>query len=136
MEFDPDRVYKNIIYLRKKLGFTQDFVANYLAGMSRSNYAKLEKGGVHITADRLFRFSELFEVSIDDLVKKPLYDRKYIRNERALMQASEAPPPRFSEKRSNEIFSVTINLHVTNREDPATIACMAELLQLAKKFNR
>ncbi|MCH8555529.1 MAG: helix-turn-helix domain-containing protein [Schleiferiaceae bacterium] len=62
-------VCNNIIYLRKLHGKTQQEVAEYLGGMTRSNYAKLEVGAIFITVDRLYSLAKLFAVPMDVMVE-------------------------------------------------------------------
>ncbi|WHL22629.1 helix-turn-helix transcriptional regulator [Streptococcus iniae] len=54
-------MYQRIRDLREDHDFTQKFVANLLS-FSHTNYAKIERGEVALTADVLVQLSKLYNV--------------------------------------------------------------------------
>ena len=60
-------MYQRIRDLREDHDFTQRFVANLLS-FSHTNYAKIERGEVALTADVLVQLSKLYNVSTDYLL--------------------------------------------------------------------
>ncbi|CCC19422.1 helix-turn-helix domain-containing protein [Streptococcus thermophilus] len=60
-------MYQRIRDLREDPDFTQRFVANLLS-FSHTNYAKIERGEVALTADVLVQLSKLYNVSTDYLL--------------------------------------------------------------------
>ena len=61
------QMYQRIRDLREDHDFTQRFVANLLS-FSHTNYAKIERGEVALTADVLVQLSKLYNVSADYLL--------------------------------------------------------------------
>lgn len=60
-------MYQRIRDLREDHDFTQKFVANLLS-LSHTDYAKIERGVVALTADVLVQLSKLYNVSTDYLL--------------------------------------------------------------------
>lgn len=60
-------MYQRIRDLREDHDFTQKFVANSLS-FSHTNYAKIKRGEVALTADVLVQLSKLYNVSTDYLL--------------------------------------------------------------------
>lgn len=60
-------MYQCMRDLREDHDFTQRFVANLLS-FSHTNYAKIERGEVALTADVLVQLSKLYNVSTDYLL--------------------------------------------------------------------
>ena len=60
-------MYQRIRDLREDHDFTQKFVANLLS-FSHTNYARVERGEVALTADVLVQLSKLYNVSTDYLL--------------------------------------------------------------------
>lgn len=60
-------MYQRIRDLREDHDLTQKFVANLLS-FSHTNYAKIERGEVTLTADVLVQLSKLYNVSTDYLL--------------------------------------------------------------------
>lgn len=60
-------MYQRIRDLREDHDFTQKFIAEKLS-FSNTNYAKIERGEVALTADILIKLSKLYNVSIDYLL--------------------------------------------------------------------
>lgn len=54
--------------LREKAGLTQMDVAESLC-VSQAAYSRLEKGEVEISLSKLFVLSELYEISLNDLIQ-------------------------------------------------------------------
>ncbi|MCI8889247.1 MAG: helix-turn-helix transcriptional regulator [Hungatella sp.] len=61
----------NIKYLRKRQEITQEDMAKLLE-VSKSNMSKYESGAVELSNQGLIKVSEIFNVTIDDLLKKDL----------------------------------------------------------------
>lgn len=64
-------MYQRIRDLREDHDFTQRFVANLLS-FSHTNYAKIERGEVALTADVLVQLSKLYNVSTDYLLESSI----------------------------------------------------------------
>lgn len=62
-----NNLYEKISELRRKNGFTQAQLAEKI-GIKQSNYAKIEKGDIQITIERLFEIAKVFEVSVVELL--------------------------------------------------------------------
>ncbi|VMV86696.1 DNA-binding protein [Streptococcus pneumoniae] len=60
-------MYQRIRDLRKDHDLTQKFVANLLS-FSHTNYAKIKRGEVVLTADVLVQLFKLYDVSTDYLL--------------------------------------------------------------------
>ncbi|WP_443945672.1 helix-turn-helix transcriptional regulator [Pedobacter sp. AW1-32] len=54
---------------RDRFGYTQQYVANCL-DISRVTYRKWENNGVEFSITQLQKISEMYEVSIDQLIKE------------------------------------------------------------------
>lgn len=130
MKFDPELVYKNIIYLRKRKDFTQDEVASFVGGMSRSNYAKLERGKVLLSYDRLVKFAELFGVTLDQLVLFPCESPPYPHETVSQIDAEEAPPPVQKIMRKSLTLNLTIEYSESNEAD--VLRMVRELMRLSR----
>jgi len=59
-------VQENLLILRKRHNFTQEYVARYL-GISARQYGKKERGIVEFTSDEMFKLRDLFNKSIEDI---------------------------------------------------------------------
>ena len=57
----------NIKTVRELKNFTRDFVAGEL-DMSTSGYGKIERGEIDLTISKLYKLSDIFGVSITDLL--------------------------------------------------------------------
>lgn len=66
-------------YLRRKAGYTQEQVAS-LIGVDRRSIANIELGHKGCSVDMLLRFSELYGVTMDYLLKEDEGDRQRILN--------------------------------------------------------
>lgn len=64
-----DYVIENIIALRKEHKMTLADMAEKL-GIAVSNYRRIETKGTQLTLERLYQIAELFNVSVEDLLKK------------------------------------------------------------------
>lgn len=62
---------RNLKYLRNREHFSQGDMANLLK-VSKSNMSKYESGAVELSNQGLINVSELFSVTVDDLLKKDL----------------------------------------------------------------
>ncbi|MEQ8554149.1 MAG: helix-turn-helix domain-containing protein [Cyclobacteriaceae bacterium] len=60
----------NLKAIRKALNMSQLEVANRL-GIQVPAYSKIERGEVQLTVDRLFKLSDLFELSLDEIINYP-----------------------------------------------------------------
>jgi len=63
----------NLILLRKRKGYSQEKVAEKM-GISRQAYAKWENGLTMPTLDKASKLAELYEVSLDSLMKTVSYE--------------------------------------------------------------
>lgn len=64
-------IARNLQYLRKKKKLTQEELANRL-NVSRQSVSKWETGDGYPEMDKLMQLSDLFEVSVDDLLRAEL----------------------------------------------------------------
>lgn len=62
----------NLPYLRKKHNFTMEYIAKYLGFKDKSSYSLIEAGKINISVENLMKLSDLYEVTMDDLVRKNL----------------------------------------------------------------
>lgn len=71
----------NIRYLRKKNGLSQQELADRLS-VPRSSLSDYEREHTHVSLDNIIRLSEIFDVTIDDLLKSNLshQDLEIVRN--------------------------------------------------------
>ncbi len=76
---------KNIRYLRKGLGMSQEELASKI-GLNRGNIASYENGTAEPKICNLLKFSHLFQVSIVDLTQKNLGDQKVLNDANANFQ--------------------------------------------------
>lgn len=60
-------VGENLRYLRNKFGYSQDYVANYLS-ITRTTYAKWEKGVSQIEYGMLLRIAKLYDTDFNNLL--------------------------------------------------------------------
>ena len=67
-----NHIHKNLRYLRKKAGFTLEEMAKICKLKGKSSYNSYETEGVNPKLETCIILSELFKVSIDDLIKKNL----------------------------------------------------------------
>lgn len=70
----------NIRYLRKKLGWSQEKLAEML-GLNRGNIASYEKGMAEPKLENLIKMMELFKIEIKDLVEIDLSGMEKLGNE-------------------------------------------------------
>lgn len=63
---------KNIKFLRKKHGFTQDQMAELLGYRGKQGYGAMETGVSGVSADHLIKLADYFGISLDRLVKENL----------------------------------------------------------------
>ncbi|MGO5580218.1 helix-turn-helix domain-containing protein [Streptococcus milleri] len=68
-------MYQRIRDLREDHDFTQRYVAEVLS-FSHTNYAKIERGEVVLTADVLIKLSKLYNVSTDYILGLTDYPHK------------------------------------------------------------
>lgn len=60
-------MYERLKEIRKRLNLSQEFVAKQL-GLARTTLVAIEYGNRKITADELVKFSDLYGVSIDEIL--------------------------------------------------------------------
>lgn len=65
-----DYILQNIIAIRNKKGFSQDYLATQL-GISQSGYNHIEKGGRRFTVAMLLRIAIVFEMHVIDIILYP-----------------------------------------------------------------
>lgn len=66
---------KNLLFLRKKYGYTQEKLANIL-DFSRSKISSYEDGRAEPDIDTIVKISNVFKVSIDEMLKYDLAKQK------------------------------------------------------------
>lgn len=70
-EIIEKKICKNIKNIRKKLGYTQDFVATKLqllgCDITRSAFAKIEVGQRHIYLDEIIFIKQVLNVEYDEI---------------------------------------------------------------------
>lgn len=73
---------QNIRYLRKKHGYSQQELANQLS-VPRSSVSDYERGYTQVNLENLIKISEIFNVSIDAILKQNLahQDMEVVRND-------------------------------------------------------
>jgi transcriptional regulator with XRE-family HTH domain len=62
MDNKNDFILKELIAIRKELGYTQEQVAVYL-NIHESSYRKIEQGKTHLTLARFFQLCDFFNIS-------------------------------------------------------------------------
>lgn len=62
------KTLKNIKEIRKKLGYSHDYIA-YELNISQAAYSKLERNLTKLTVERLFELSNILEVPAAELLK-------------------------------------------------------------------
>ena len=72
MEPEKSLCLINLPYLRKKHNFTMEYIAKYLGFKDKSSYSLIEAGKINISVENLMKLSDLYEVTMDDLVRKNL----------------------------------------------------------------
>ncbi len=66
----------NIRYLRKKHGMTQEDMANLLKYRGKQGYNVIENGKAGLSVENLVKLADFFGVTLDQLVKQDLSNRK------------------------------------------------------------
>lgn len=67
-------IYDKIVQIRKEKGISQEFMAEQL-GIEQSTYGKIERGTIKLTIEKLELISEVFQISLIDIVT---YPEKYV----------------------------------------------------------
>lgn len=57
---------ENLLILRKRKKFSQEYVARYL-GISSKQYSAKERGVYEFTQDEMFLLRDLFNISLEDI---------------------------------------------------------------------
>jgi transcriptional regulator with XRE-family HTH domain len=70
-------ISENLKFLRKRLGYTQEQMAER-AGIKRSLLGAYEEGRADPRIVNLLRFSEIFDVSVDELISRELSSQSHI----------------------------------------------------------
>lgn len=60
-------MFERLKEMRKQLNLSQEFVAKQL-GLARTTLVAIESGSRKVTADELGKFSELYGVSVDEIL--------------------------------------------------------------------
>ena len=63
-----DNIYKNIRYLRKQKGMSQNELAELSGYTDRSSIAKIENGDVDISNSKISLFAKIFNISVRELM--------------------------------------------------------------------
>lgn len=75
---------KNVKYLRKKYGITQEELASQLGYKSFVTVSKWESGDSRPQAEKLQRLATIFHVSVDDLLNKDLTSNSAYKKEKSV----------------------------------------------------
>ncbi|SKB44896.1 Helix-turn-helix [Dyadobacter psychrophilus] len=62
-------IASNLLTKREEKRLTQAYMA-FLSGMSQPNYSDIERGKTRPSIDQLKRFSEILDVSVDELISE------------------------------------------------------------------
>lgn len=79
----------NIKYLRKKLGLSQEKLAEIL-GLNRGNIASYEKGSAEPRIENLLKMMQVFKVEVKDLVEKDLSGIEKLDQEISSLEENES----------------------------------------------
>jgi len=60
-------IFENIKKIRELKNLTREFVSQKL-NMSSNNYGRIERGEVDLTISKLYKISDVLEVSVHDLL--------------------------------------------------------------------
>lgn len=86
ISYDISKTAERIKNLRKKAGYTQEQVADLL-NVDRRTISNIEGGKKGCSVDMFLRFSELYGVTLDYLLKGDCGDRQQVLNLLGEMQA-------------------------------------------------
>ena len=75
---------KNVKYLRKKYGITQEELASQLGYKCFVTVSKWESGDSRPQAEKLQKLATIFHVSVDDLLNKDLTSNSAYKNEKSV----------------------------------------------------
>ena len=67
-------IYDKIALLRKEKGISQEYMAEQL-GIEQSTYGKIERGAIKLTIEKLELISQVFQLSIIDII---VYPEKFV----------------------------------------------------------
>jgi transcriptional regulator with XRE-family HTH domain len=131
MDYNPKVLKENLRHYRKQFGLTQEDVASRLGDLSRSAYAKIESGGTMVSIDRLMRLSELFHISLTQLLTELPEEKAYPHHkdpqhtfdEPELLGAKSIQEPR--------PIQVTINIQFTKENEHKLLKVLRELKKLS-----
>ena len=71
-------VLDNIVRQRKKLGYSQETMADLLPNITQSNYGRIENGQTKLTVERLFQIADVLEVPPSKFVGMPMDREKHL----------------------------------------------------------
>lgn len=63
---------RNLIFLRKRENYTQEYVAKCLDYKGVSPYSKIESADMELSVENLIKLADLYKISLDTLTKKDL----------------------------------------------------------------
>jgi transcriptional regulator with XRE-family HTH domain len=120
---------KNIKYLRRKAGMTQEDLANQLS-LQNSAIGKWERGHNLPTVDTLIVLSGLFSVSTDELLSIDLEARPQVQSE----EKGKGTEAELAALRA-EVVAMQEKLAQTHSQDPALLEMAAAFMrQLKAKY--
>jgi len=70
MEPTEDKILANIIAIRNKKGFSQDYLASKI-GLKQSGYGLIERGDRRLQVSTLLQIALIFEMHVVDLILYP-----------------------------------------------------------------
>jgi len=125
-------LHQNIRYLRKRLNFSQEELANRI-GLNRGNIASYENGTAEPRICNLLKFSTLFGISIMDLTQKDLSNEKNVKiAAESFQHMSKQDVKAFHHfmKKADEIRSVVASLHTCHRYKAKSFQDMPKDMQI------
>lgn len=96
MSFNIQRIAERIKYLREQSNLSQQSLAELL-GVSRSTVSYIETGERKITADELLKLSEIFKLTLDELlnVNSSSKEKQALRAKKSIIENQENKKLRF-----------------------------------------
>lgn len=93
MDSIKEEIAKNLLFYRKKNGYTQKQLAEYL-GVKNTSISNWESGNNSMDVETLFKICDLFNVSVNDMYGKfaNTQDNDFNLHEVALIKAYRANP--------------------------------------------
>lgn len=131
---ESSKIYlqQNIRYLRKRMKFSQEELANRM-GLNRGNIASYENGTAEPRLCNLLKFSTLFGISIMDLTQKDLSDEANVKVAiESFQHMSKEDVQAFHHfmKKADEIRTVVASLHTCHQYKAKSFSEMPKDVQI------